>query len=135
MKAEEIREANDKGQAKASTVQSIDGLESYLESLKISMLTEVAAQLAEMNEHLKRIAHPPLFIENGEINPESFKDAQPGNITFRPSQDVKTLRDEFARAAMAAIISRGDLDTEMNVMPYCQDAYTIADAMLEARKK
>lgn len=46
----------------------------------------------------------------------------------------KTLRDEIAIAALAAIISRGDLDTEMNVMPYCQDAYTIADAMLKARE-
>jgi len=47
----------------------------------------------------------------------------------------KTLRDEIAISAMAAIIIRGDLDTEMNVLPYCKDAYTIADAMLEARGK
>ena len=44
------------------------------------------------------------------------------------------LRDYFAALAIQAIISRGDLDTEMNVMPYCRDAYTIADAMLEARE-
>ena len=47
----------------------------------------------------------------------------------------KTLRDEIAIAVLAAIISRGDLDTEMNVTPYCKDAYTIADAMLAAREQ
>jgi hypothetical protein len=41
------------------------------------------------------------------------------------------LRDYFGALAIQAIISRGDLDTDMNVMPYCLDAYTIADAMLE----
>ncbi len=46
----------------------------------------------------------------------------------------KTLRDEIAIAALAAIIGRGDLDAQMDVFPYCQDAYTIADAMLEARE-
>jgi hypothetical protein len=47
----------------------------------------------------------------------------------------KTLRDEIAMAVLVAIINRGDMDTSMDVMPYCQDAYTIADAMLEARGK
>jgi hypothetical protein len=42
------------------------------------------------------------------------------------------LRDYFAALAMQAIIGRGSLDTDMNVTPYCLDAYTIADAMLEA---
>jgi hypothetical protein len=51
-----------------------------------------------------------------------------------PVDEPMTLRDKIAIAALTAIISRGDLDTQMNVMPYCQDAYTIADAMLEARK-
>ena len=50
----------------------------------------------------------------------------------QPGARYKTLRDEIAIAAMVAIISRGDLDTEMDVMPYCLDAYTIADSMLEA---
>ena len=44
------------------------------------------------------------------------------------------LRDYFAALAMQAIIGRGDLDMEMNVTPYCEDAYTIADAMLETRE-
>jgi hypothetical protein len=46
----------------------------------------------------------------------------------------KTLRDEIAIAVLVAIISRGDMDTEMDVAPYCKDAYTIADAMLAARE-
>ena len=44
------------------------------------------------------------------------------------------LRDYFGALAIQAIISRGDLDMDMNVMPYCLDAYTIADAMLEVRQ-
>ena len=51
-----------------------------------------------------------------------------------PAPWEKTLRDEIAIAALMAIISRGDLDAQTNVTPYCQDAYTIADAMLEARE-
>lgn len=94
---------------------------------------ELAAQVAEANEYLKRIVCPPLCFESGSIDPETLKDAQPGKIAWTPGP--KSLRDEIAIAALTAIISRGDLDTEMNVAPYCQDAYTIADAMLEARKK
>ena len=55
-----------------------------------------------------------------------------GKVQVMP--DYKSLRDEIAIAVLTAIINRGDLDTEMNVMPYCKDAYTIADAMLKARE-
>jgi hypothetical protein len=34
-----------------------------LESLKISMLTEIAAQLAEVNEHLAKIANPVMVVD------------------------------------------------------------------------
>ena len=34
-----------------------------LESLKISMLTEIAAQLAEANEHLAKIANPVMVVD------------------------------------------------------------------------
>jgi hypothetical protein len=51
-----------------------------------------------------------------------------------PELTYKTLRDEIAIATLAAIISRGDLDKDMNVMPYCRDAYLIADAMMIARE-
>ena len=95
---------------------------------------ELAAQVAEANESLKCLARPMLGYDVNKAD-LSGVDLQPGKITFRPTQDVKTLRDEIAIAALAAIISRGDLDTEMNVTPYCQDAYTIADAMIEARKR
>ena len=46
-----------------------------------------------------------------------------------------TLRDQFAVAALTAIITQGTMNAEMDVMPYVQDAYTIADAMLAARKE
>jgi len=54
---------------------------------------------------------------------------------FRKSLEPTMLRDHFAALAMQAIISRGHLDAEMNVTPYCKDAYTIADAMLAAREQ
>ena len=55
-------------------------------------------------------------------------------VEFRKNFHPLTLRDQIAIAALSAIIGRGDMDAQMNVMPYCQDAYTIADAMLEARE-
>ena len=136
MKAEDIRTLNERcqnftGNATLSREQQDVGLK----SIEVSMLTEIAAQLAEANESLKCIVHPPLFIENGKINLESFKDEQPRKITFMPSQDVKTLRDEFAMAVLTSIITQGAMNVEMDVLPFVEDAYTIADAMLEARKK
>jgi hypothetical protein len=55
-------------------------------------------------------------------------------VEFRKNFQPMKLRDQIAIAALSAIIGRGDMDTQMDVMPYCQDAYTIADAMLEARE-
>jgi hypothetical protein len=45
----------------------------------------------------------------------------------------KTLRDEIAIAALVALLARTILN-QANIMPYCQDAYAIADAMLKARE-
>ena len=135
MKAEDIRTLNERcqnftGNATLSREQQDVGLK----SIEVSMLTEIAAQLAEANESLKCIVHPPLFIENGKINLESFKDEQPRKITFMPSQDVKTLRDEFAMAALQATINwmQDSIDTCPEMARRC---YVMADAMLEARKK
>lgn len=132
MKAEDIRSLNERcqkftGESTISREQQDVGLK----SIEVSMLTEIAAQLAEANESLKYIVHPPLFIENGKINPESLKNEQPGKITFRPSQDVKTLRDEFAMAALQGMLA----DPNVKLEGTAKLAYKVADEMLEARKK
>lgn len=46
--------------------------------------------------------------------------------------DVKTLRDEFAIAALTGILARSS--RTQNDEAVAEDAYEIADAMLEARK-
>jgi alkanesulfonate monooxygenase SsuD/methylene tetrahydromethanopterin reductase-like flavin-dependent oxidoreductase (luciferase family) len=108
MKAEEIRGRQEKIEIAAAAIGAREGDFDSLSGVCF-WLAENAAQAAEVSESLKRLAYPLLTVPN------------------------KTLRDEFAMAALTAIIGRGDLDTEMNVLPYCQDAYTIADAMIEAR--
>jgi hypothetical protein len=132
MKAEDIRALNERCQkfAGESTI-SREQQDVGLKSIEVSMLTEIAAQLAEANESLKCIVHPPLFIENGKINLESFKDEQPRKITFMPSQDVKTLRDEFAMAALQGMLA----DPNVKLEGTAKLAYKVADEMLEARKK
>ena len=43
---------------------------------------------------------------------------QPVRFTVRAPH---SLRDRIAIAALSAIIGRGDMDTQMDVMPYCQE--------------
>lgn len=43
-----------------------------------------------------------------------------------------TLRDYFAAKALAAVIP---FETELSINEKCSQAYSIADAMLEARQK
>ena len=118
MKSDDIRKANELCQKMAQETKDVSQHEAALESLKASMLTEVAAQLSEVAEHLKCIAHPLMEVESAE-----------------QAAGEKTLRDEFAMSALTAIITQGAMNVEMDVLPFVQDAYTIADAMLEARKK
>lgn len=112
MDKDTIRETNSFGQQQAlDSKKGEAGKAACLKSLELSMLAELAAQVAEVNEHLKCIAHPLL------------------------SSEQKTLRDELAMSVLTSIIGQGVMNAEMNVTPYVEDAYTIADAMLEARKK
>ena len=118
MKAEDIRSLNERcqkftGESTISREQQDVGLK----SIEVSMLTEIAAQLAEANESLKCIAHPLIEVVNEEA---------------KPQQDVKTLRDEFAMAAITGIMATY---SKIETLECAKEAYQIADAMLETRKK
>ena len=135
MKADDIRTLNERMQEQMLNSKSVEGQEAGFKSLLLSLLSEMAAQGAESNENLKRVLNPPLMVEynKSKIDPADWPDLpQPVHFTVREPR--ATLRDQIAIAALSAIIGRGDMDTQMDVMPYCQDAYTIADAMMEARK-
>ena len=58
MNAQEIRQLNEYCQKKALETRSASELETALRSLELSLLTEMAAQFAEANESLKKIADP-----------------------------------------------------------------------------
>lgn len=76
---------------------------------------------------------------------EEIQDEQPPTLTL-PKQDYefKTLRDEFAMAALSGYLSNPSLTNAMSEIVndadsarkiYAATSYRIADAMLEARKK
>ena len=58
MKAKDIRSLYEKLQEKILNSTSVAEHESGFNSLALSLLSEVAAQLAEANEHLAKIANP-----------------------------------------------------------------------------
>ena len=65
MKADDIRTLNERCQKiTGEQTRSREQQDVGLESLKISMITEIAAQLAESNEHLAKIANPLYTVEN-----------------------------------------------------------------------
>jgi hypothetical protein len=51
-----------------------------------------------------------------------------------PAPETKTLRDEFAKAIVAAFLSRPLSDNELT-LEQCQIVWDNADAMMEARQK
>ena len=81
------------------------------------LVREGVAQLSEANESLKCIAHPLIEVVNEEA---------------KPQEDVKTLRDEFAMAAMAGMMADTNVQANKGV---AATAYRVADMMLEARSK
>ena len=134
MKADDIRTLNERAQEQMLNSKSVEGHEAGFKSLLLSLLSEMAAQGAESNENLRRVLNPPLMYDTSNIDPVDWADL-PQPVQFTVREPRATLRDQIAIAALSAIIGRGDMDTQMDVMPYCQDAYTIADAMMEAREK
>ena len=118
MKAEDIRSLNERCQkfAGESTI-SREQQDVGLKSIEVSMLTEIAAQLAEANESLKYIAHPLMEVQSAE-----------------QAAGEKTLRDEFAMAALQGLMMANYQDCPFPG-GYAEEAYKVADSMLEARKK
>ena len=91
------------------------------QALLAEMLTEIAAQLCEVNGTLKLIAHPLLSVD----------------------RDEKTLRDEFAMVALRGAFmcdptdfwkGSGKIDSPSERQAIVQRAYLWADSMMGARK-
>lgn len=135
MKAEDIRKVNELCQKQAQDTDSIGAQEMGLRSLSCSLLTELAAQVAEVNEKLTTILKPPMFYDTANIDPAAFSDL-PQPITFTPSETRATLRDQFAMAAMQGLFSACQdefwVDIQLGEKTTTQ-AYMWADKMMEER--
>ena len=114
MKAEDIRKKAAEVEKALKSLTTIEGGELVLKAAAIDLLLELAAQVAEANESLKCIAHPLIEVVNEG-----------------PQEDVKTLRDEFAMAALQGMLA----DPNVKLEGTAKLAYKVADEMLEARKK
>ena len=132
MNADDIRKLNEDCQKKAQAESKESAHDAAMVSLELSLLAELAAQVAETKECLVKIANPPTYIASaddihfGEI-PGS------GKITVMP--EVATLRDQFAMAAMTGLLSNTDTDLSKPLDRFAQVAFLAADAMLAVRKK
>ena len=132
MTAEEIRSLNHDCQKEINETKSDKEHRFGIDSLNVSMITEVAAQLAELNEKLKIILNPPLGYDTSKIDPEQWiqwSDSQ-GIITV--NEPRATLRDKFAMAAMTGLLAD---PTSSGPEGCATAAYKYADAMLEQRTK
>lgn len=70
MTADEIRTLNEKLQAQMLEADSVAGHEAGMRSLQLSLLAEVAAQLAELNTHMGRLewlAENTINLQNGGV--------------------------------------------------------------------
>ena len=130
MKADDIRSLNHDGQKECNESETANERKAGLDSLKVCMLTEIAAQLSEANEYLKMYSNPPMVFEGTHLNPDAFSDL-PQPITFIPSEPRATLRDQFAMAAFTGLLSDPQVQAHKTTAKL---AYEMADFMMEARK-
>ena len=130
MKADDIRSLNEKMQEKMLNTKSVAEHEAGFNSLALSLFTEMAAQLAEANENLKRVLNPPLMYDTSNIDPADWPDL-PQPVQFTVTVPRATLRDQFAMAAMQGMLANTENMAFDSVAPL---AYQYADAMMEARK-
>lgn len=100
------------------------------ESLGVSFLAEIAAQVAEANEHLKCIAHPLIHVVKEEAKPEIVEFSYQGKIQIM--ETYATFRDQLAMAALSGMLAD---PTSSGPKTCARAAYEYADAMLEARNK
>ena len=63
MKTDEIRKKKDEVSAALIVAGGMEGAAFILQASNAEALLEIATQIAEANEHLKCIAHPPICIE------------------------------------------------------------------------
>ena len=137
MNAKEIRLANELCLKKCLDTKTQGEHQAGLDSLKASMLTEVAAQLAEANEKMRCILNPPLLWDRTKIDPAALDDAlqnlPQGILTVMEPR--LTLRDQFAMAALQGMLASVDPEASVAVSHNTtKEAYLWADAMLEARQ-
>jgi hypothetical protein len=111
---------------------SVAANEAGFKSLLVSILAEGAAQLAEANEHLKRVLYPPLRYDTTKIDPAEWPELPNGILTVMEPR--ATLRDQFAMAAMTGIITQLNVYHEDVPEISARRAYEHADRMMEARK-
>jgi hypothetical protein len=131
MNAQDIRTLNERMQEQMLNSQTIGEQEAGFKSLLLSLLSELAAQTAEVNEKWSILLNPLLMVEynKSKIDPADWPDL-PQPVSFTVLEPRATLRDQFA---MAAIIGNWDDQKEMTNTEYASWAYKLADAMLEAR--
>lgn len=131
MKADDIRTLNERMQEQMLNSKSVEGQDAGFKSLLLSLLSEMAAQGAESNENLRRVLNPPLMYDTSNIDPSDWPDLpQPVHFTVREKR--ATLRDQFAMAAMQALLA-GKSALDRNQLAI--DAYFYAEGMMEAREK
>jgi len=131
MNSDDIRELNHSCQKECNETLTSRQREAGVDSLKCSMLSEIAAQLAEANEHLKRVLYPPLMYDTIKIDPAEFDNLPLAQGMITVMEPRLTLRDQFAMAAMTGLLSDPSSSGPDGA---AMVAYKYADAMLEARK-
>ena len=130
MNAQDIRTLNERMQEQMLKSQTIGEQEAGFKSLLLSLLSELTAQHAEENEHIKRMLNPPLMFDKFDPSewPDLNQHPQPIMMVNEPRA---TLRDQFAMAAMTGLLSD---PTSSGPKGCATAAYLYADAMMEARK-
>jgi hypothetical protein len=137
MKADDIRTLNEKLQEQILNSQSVGEHEAGFKSLLLSLLSEVAAQLAEANEFLKMYSNPPMVFKGTDIDPADWPELpQPVMMLNEPRA---TLRDQFAMAALSGYIACDPSGTTYwktgpQMVDAATNAYVWANVMMEARK-
>ena len=76
-------------------------------------------------------AAPPDSPKGSMLKPQDWRRLKP----IEPAPEAKTLRDEFAMAALTGLLANSVDDGSMGAEDWASDAYLFADKMMEARKK
>lgn len=101
-------------------------------SMQVKDWSEVLRQAADEIERLKKLPAPsiPTSEEYQQAHNEALKSAPPGEIIYIPPR--KTLRDEFAMAAMSGFLANGYGGSSEEL---ANAAYDVAFYMLKSREQ